>query len=123
MSAASKSGEPMFLFTYGRWAAATAVYPESERLVYPILGLLSEAGEVADVAKRALRDGAGVASLLPGGDDARRAALAEELGDVLWYVAAVARDAGFDLDDIAKANLAKLARRERNGTIRARGAS
>jgi NTP pyrophosphatase (non-canonical NTP hydrolase) len=45
----------------------------------------------------------------------RRVALAAELGDVLWYVAQLATEAGLDLDMIAEDNLSKLlSRRERN---------
>lgn len=39
---------------------------------------------------------------------APRSAMLEELGDVLWYVAAVATDLGLTLSDVAECNLAKL---------------
>jgi len=100
----------MRLADYQRDSRATAIYPDAgENLLYPTLGLCGEAGEVAEKVKRMLRDDAGVLT------DARRAALAAELGDVLWYVAQVATEAGLDLDAIAAENLVKLrSRRERS---------
>jgi NTP pyrophosphatase (non-canonical NTP hydrolase) len=43
--------------------------------------------------------------------------MCKELGDILWFVACVAHHNGFDLSDIAAANLAKLADRQRRGVI------
>lgn len=82
-------------------------------LTYPALGLCGE--EVADVVKRVQRDDRG--RLTP----ERRAALSRELGDVLWYAAALATEAGLDLAEIAQANLAKLADRSHAGVLRGEG--
>ncbi len=88
---------------YQRGAGKTAIYPGvGENLLYPTLGLCGEAGEVAEKVKKMLRDDAGVLT------GERRAALAAELGDVLWYVAQVATEAGLELDEVATQNLAKL---------------
>ena len=94
---------------YQRRSRETAVYPHlGDNLVYPALGLCGEAGETAEKIKKAIRDDGGVLT------DERRAALAAELGDVLWYVAQLATEAGVDLDEIAESNLEKLlSRRER----------
>ena len=99
----------MHLADYQRDSRTTAIYPDAgANLLYPTLGLCGEAGEVAEKVKKMLRDDAGVLT------DARRAALAAELGDVLWYVAQVATEAGLDLDAVADGNLSKLrSRRER----------
>jgi NTP pyrophosphatase (non-canonical NTP hydrolase) len=95
---------------------ATAVYPQAgANLLYPTLGLCGEAGEVAEKVKKMVRDDAGVLT------DERRAALAAELGDVLWYVAQVATEAGLELDAIAAANLEKLASRAQRGTLSGSG--
>jgi NTP pyrophosphatase (non-canonical NTP hydrolase) len=68
-----------------------------------------EAGEAAEKVKKALRDDGGVLT------EERRAALGAELGDVLWYVAQLATEAGLDLDTLAEENLVKLlSRQERN---------
>lgn len=100
----------MRLSEYQQRSRATAVYPDAgENLTYPALGLCGEAGEAAEKVKKALRDDGGVLT------DERRAALAAELGDVLWYVAQLATEAGLDLDAIAAENLDKLlSRKERN---------
>lgn len=100
----------MQLSDYQERSRATAVYPGAgDNLTYPALGLCGEAGEAAEKVKKALRDDGGALT------EERRAALAAELGDVLWYLAQLATEAGLDLDEIAEDNLAKLlSRKERN---------
>lgn len=95
---------------YQRLSRRTAVYPDAgSNLAYPALGLCGEAGEAAEKVKKAMRDDGGQLT------ESRRAALSGELGDVLWYVAQLATEAGLDLDEIADGNLAKLlSRQERN---------
>lgn len=68
-------------------------------LVVHLLGLAGEAGSVASEYKKMLRDG--------GSHTWWRPKMREELGDVLWYVAAIARHLDLDLDEIAQANLEK----------------
>jgi NTP pyrophosphatase (non-canonical NTP hydrolase) len=94
---------------YQQRSRATAVYPGAgSNLTYPALGLCGEAGEAAEKVKKAIRDDGG--QLTP----ERREALAAELGDVLWYVAQLATEAGLGLDEIAQSNLDKLlSRRDR----------
>lgn len=97
-------------------ARETAVYPQAgDNLLYPTLGLCGEAGEVAEKVKKMIRDDDGALS------DERRAALSKELGDVLWYVAQLATEAGLDLDVVAAANLDKLASRLRRGVLQGSG--
>jgi NTP pyrophosphatase (non-canonical NTP hydrolase) len=67
--------------------------------IAPMLGLASETGSILNVYKKYLRDGIGLA--------ANRELLREELGDLLWYATAVATSCGLDLEDIARANLAR----------------
>ncbi len=106
----------MELSEYQRRSRVTAVYPDAgNNLVYPTLGLSGEAGEVAEKVKKMIRDDAGVLG------DERRAAIAKELGDVLWYVAQVATEAGLDLDEVAAANLAKLLSRQERGVLQGSG--
>lgn len=92
-----------------------STYPEERRTIYPTLGLTGEAGEVADKVKKVLRDKDGVFSF----DDKREIAL--ELGDVMWYAAALAADLGFTLEEIANMNLKKLADRNMRGMIHGKG--
>jgi NTP pyrophosphatase (non-canonical NTP hydrolase) len=96
---------------YQRETAKTAIYPREHAVVYPALGLAGEAGEVAGKVKKALRDEDGTFS------DDRKNAIRLELGDVLWYVAQVASDLGLELEDIAAANLLKLAGRQGRGAL------
>jgi NTP pyrophosphatase (non-canonical NTP hydrolase) len=103
------------LSEYQRLSRRTAEYPREAWLAYPALGLAGEAGEVAEHAKKAIRDDAGSVS------DARRAAMAKELGDVLWYVAQLASELGLELEDIAQVNLDKLLSRQRRGVLSGSG--
>ncbi|MFN8131566.1 MAG: nucleoside triphosphate pyrophosphohydrolase family protein [Solirubrobacteraceae bacterium] len=93
----------MKLSEYQSASRATAIYPDAgSNLTYPALGLCGEAGECAEKVKKAMRDDGGVLT------EERREALAGELGDVLWYVAQLATEAGLELEDVAAANLEKL---------------
>lgn len=105
----------MELSEYQRLSRSTARYPRSEALTYPALGLAGEAGEFADHAKKVIRD--------DGGDvtPQRRAAMAKELGDVLWYVAQLASELGLDLEQVAQENLDKLLSRQRRGVLSGSG--
>ena len=105
----------MELSEYQRLSRRTAEYPREAWLTYPALGLAGEAGEVAEHAKKTIRDDEGTVS------EERRAAMAKELGDVLWYVAQLASELGLELDDIAAANLDKLLSRQRRGVLSGSG--
>jgi NTP pyrophosphatase (non-canonical NTP hydrolase) len=105
----------MELSDYQRGSRRTAEYPREAWLAYPALGLAGEAGEVAEHAKKAIRDDAGEVT------DERRAAMARELGDVLWYAAQLASELGLELDAIARENLEKLLSRQRRGVLSGSG--
>ena len=106
----------MDISEYQRRSRATAVYPGAgANLAYPALGLCGEAGEAAEKVKKAMRDDGGVLT------DERREALAAELGDVLWYVAQLATEAGLDLGEVAGDNLAKLLSRQERGVLQGSG--
>lgn len=70
-----------------------------------VLGLSGECGECADIVKKFFFQG----------HDLDKKHLAEELGDVLWYVAVTAFSVGYDLDEIAHMNVNKLLERYPNG--------
>ena len=94
---------------YQAGARKTAIYPQDYLITYPALGLVGEAGEIANKVKKILRDDHGVCS------DLKREQLVEEMGDVLWYLAALASDLEVSLDHVATRNLEKLSdRAERN---------
>lgn len=101
----------MTLNDYQEKAVSTAVYGAGQKIVYPILGLNGEAGEVANTYKKVLRSNNGV--LLP----YMRDKLIDELSDCLWYLAACAQDLDTNLDFIAEYNLMKLEKRRRNNEL------
>jgi len=78
-------------------ARKTAIYPRDRALEYLTLGLVSEAGEVAGKIKKWIR-----------GDFADDVTMAEELGDVLWYLVMLADEIDYPLAVIAEENLLKL---------------
>ena len=91
---------------YQEAAGKTALYPERlNNLEYPTLGLTGEAGEVANIVKKIQRDHEGEIT------DEVRQMLTDELGDVLWYISACADELGITLEEIAKYNVGKLAKR------------
>lgn len=101
---------------YQQKSRATAQYPAiGHPIIYPALGLVNEAGEVAGKIKKIFRDKQGVIG------KAEKEALKAELGDVLWYIAQVATELDLPLDEIAEANLAKLLDRQARGKIQGDG--
>jgi NTP pyrophosphatase (non-canonical NTP hydrolase) len=101
---------------YQRLSRRTATYPHAgEDMTYPALGLCGEAGEVAEKVKKTIRDDGGVLT------EERRDALARELGDVLWYAAQLATEAGLELEKVAQDNLDKLLSRQERGVLRGSG--
>lgn len=99
--------------TYQKESGRTAIYTgKGEILGLAYVGLgLGEAGEVQGKIKKIIRDDGGVIS------DEKRAAIAAELGDLLWYVSQTASEIGVGLDDIAEGNLSKLASRKERGVL------
>lgn len=101
---------------YQEQAITTAIYPEQYKIIYPALGL-GEAGEVQNKIKKIYRDCGGQWSA------ENRIKVAEELGDLLWYVAVLARDLDVSLGYIASKNLEKLASRQERGVLGGSGDS
>ena len=101
---------------YQKAAGTTAVYPNrGDNFTYPALGLAGESGEVCEKLKKVIRDHGGVL------DDNIRREVAKELGDVLWYVSQVAFEMGLSLQDVAEANVQKLASRQQRDQIHGNG--
>lgn len=100
---------------YQKMALETAIYPEDVKIVYPALGLNGEAGEVADKVKKVIRDNNEVF------DDEHKKAIALEAGDTLWYVATLAHDLGYTLEDIARMNYEKLKSRQERHKLHGSG--
>jgi len=80
---------------------ANTSLPFEKRLMVAALGLCGESGEVSEHIKKFSGHGHQL--------DVDK--VKKELGDVLWYVAEIADLLGLDLNEIAQANISKLAAR------------
>lgn len=96
---------------YQEQAVKTAIYGAGHSVIYPALGLANEAGEVLGKIKKVLRDNNGVYT------NDHKKAIGDEIGDVLWYMAALSRDLGISLTDIATGNIQKLLDRQARNVI------
>jgi len=105
----------MELNEYQQLAKKTAIYPKDQAISYTILGLASEAGEVAGKYKKILRD---KDSQLTEKDIQE---LKKELGDILWYIASLSSELGVTLEDVASTNISKLLDRQRRNKIKGNG--
>lgn len=106
----------MDLNSYQARALSTQVTRDApQEFFHLVLGLVGEAGEVAEKVKKWVRD--------EGADPTRldRAALKKELGDVLWYAAVLADHLGYTLEEVAQLNVDKLADRMQRGVLQASG--
>ena len=81
------------------------ILTKGEHLLNGALGLCGEAGEVADSVKKAFMQGHPI----------DRAHIAEELGDVCWYIAEAAAAIDYDLETIMAQNIEKLRKRYPEG--------
>lgn len=103
---------------YQEGARGTAIYPGQKQflgLLYTVMGLGGEAGELSNKVKKLIRDHQNHLH------EAAREGLINELGDVLWYVAAVSSELGVTLDTVASRNLEKLMGRQAAGTLQGSG--
>ncbi len=94
----------------------TAIYPKKGRnLSYPTLGLCGESGEVAEKVKKLLRDKKGKL------DSQSKQEIIKEMGDVLWYLSAIASELKVNLEEVAKININKLSNRKKKNKIQGSG--
>ena len=101
---------------YQKRCKKTAVYPKiGKNFTYPTIGLMGEAGEVANKIEKLIRDDGG--KITP----ARREEINAEIGDLMWYVAQLSTELGLKLSDVAKYNLEKLAKRQKENKIHGSG--
>ena len=92
--------------SYQKEARRTDRIPSSDddfSMIVPMFGLAGEAGQLLSEYKKHLRDGQA--------HRLYKERVAEELGDILWYVANVASKFDLSLSDIAAANLVKVEQR------------
>lgn len=90
---------------YQELAMRTANETGSRLMLNGALGLCGEAGEAADIVKKHFFQG----------HELDKEDLKNELGDVMWYIAVLARSAHIDLADVANGNIEKLRRRYPDG--------
>ena len=76
-----------------------------EKIENGILGMCGEAGECADILKKHFFQG----------HEFDSDKMAEEIGDVLWYVSEAASGLGLTLEEIAQRNIRKLKKRYPEG--------
>jgi len=101
---------------YQKKSRKTAIYPNKDNnFIYPVLGLVGEAGEVAEKIKKVIRDKGGKIH----SHDKRE--IAKELGDILWYLANLATELGLSLEKIAQGNLDKLNSRKKRNRLHGEG--
>ena len=115
----------MELNEYQEKAMSTCL-PSCNNFAYMSLGLVSEVGELAGKIAKAVRKEeitlfgndlyCGKHITEDGGAELHKG-LIGELGDVLWFVSGICNVLGLPLEDVADANIAKLAERKKNGTI------
>jgi NTP pyrophosphatase (non-canonical NTP hydrolase) len=90
-------------------------YPDtlerSGKIVLHTLGLVGEAGEVANKVKKIIRDDKGFLT------EKMRLALCKEMGGTLWYYIRVLDDLGVDIGEIAQLNREELESRVARGTL------
>jgi len=99
------------LAAYSQWAEGLVLTKGYTRLLENILGIVGEAGEVAEKLKKSLRDGATF----------DKEGVKLELGDVLYYIAITANGIGRNLQEIAELNIKKLNSRKERGVLQGSG--
>ena len=100
---------------YQKAALSTAIYPQEKKIIYPLIGLAGETGEVGDKIKKEIRD-----RNSEFGTESRFE-IAKEIGDVMWYLALLANDLGYSLDEIAHMNIEKIRSRKQRDKIHGEG--
>jgi len=100
---------------YQEWTRTVAKYPSDQGINYTILGLVGEAGEVADKYKKVIRDHGGFL------DDVQEEALVKEVSDVAWYLARLSDELGITLEDLFSLNFEKLMDRKKRGVLQGNG--
>lgn len=96
---------------YQEFVKTMKVYPEKHAIVYPALGIAGEGGEIAEKVKKWLR----------GDRELDKTEVAKELGDVCWYIASMADDLGFTLQQVIQMNVEKLTSRKERGVQKGDG--
>jgi len=100
---------------YQSWTETTAIYPKEFELSYLALGLVGEAGEIANHIKKVLRDYNGKVT------DEMKKTLINELGDIEWYIARLCEFLGTTIEDVMQINFEKLESRKKRNVLKGSG--
>ena len=96
---------------YSAWVEKKILTSGSDRLVENTLGLVGEAGEVAEKIKKLIRDNSRYAN----------EEIMKELGDVVFYATALANIYGRGLQEVLQLNIEKLDDRQKRGKLKGSG--
>jgi NTP pyrophosphatase (non-canonical NTP hydrolase) len=96
---------------YSGWVEKKILTKDQERLVENTLGLVGEAGEVAEKIKKLIRDNNKYAN----------EEIMKELGDVVFYATALANIYGRGLQEVLELNIQKLDDRQKRGKLKGSG--
>lgn len=103
---------------YQELANKTAIYPNRNTfngLLYCILGLNGESGEVTEKVKKIMRDQNGIIAQVD------KKEIEKELGDALWYLSQICSELKLNLEDVAKLNIEKLYSRKERDVLHGNG--
>lgn len=101
--------------SFQTFVEGTKAFPEKMAIIYPMMGLCGEVGEVAEKIKKVYRDNNGEFT------EENKEAIKKELGDVLWYITSLGSDLGISLESVVIANMHKLKSRKERGVIKGNG--
>lgn len=121
----------MTLNEYQEQAMSTCM-ETCDNFAYMMLNLVGEVGEFSSKVAKLIRKGRkqitdnGLYSTIDGAayewtDNEFREELKKEAGDILWQLAGLCREMGWELEDVAQGNLDKLASRKERGVIDGNG--
>lgn len=96
---------------YESFVEEMRVFPKAHKIIYPALGLAGESGEAVEKVKKWLR----------GDRELDKEGLLKEMGDVLYYLTALAHDVGYSLKDVMEMNVTKLSKRKKEDKIKGNG--
>ena len=96
---------------YSAWVEKKIMTEGQARLVENTLGLVGEAGEVAEKIKKLIRDSSRF----------QNEEIMKELGDVVFYATALANIYGKGLQEVLELNISKLDDRQRRGKLKGSG--
>lgn len=105
MNGTNMTGITMNKYQQLAYTAVQSHANNRDEIIHWVVGLTEEAGEVASLVKHKYFHKENIPN----------SKMAEELGDVLWYLAALCTALGISLQDVATINISKLLERFPDG--------